>query len=373
MDFDLSEEQLALRDSLGRLLRDRYSFEHRRSAVAAGLDEDTWQRLSEMGLPALLVPQECDGLGGNAADLIAVCGELGRALVLQPFVSSSVIASRALALASDRACAGQYLGPMSSGALRVAWAHDEAQGASLDAIETQAIQADGNWLLSGRKVNVLYGQHCGAIIVSARCPPGAGLGLFILDAGSQGIHTRSYTLIDDTPAAQLSFKDSPARLLHHDAGELIAHVLLWAAYAACAEAVGVMEAAMKFTIDYLAQRKQFGQVLSGYQSLRHRVAEMSVDIEVCRALSLGAAIALDGLDSEGGTLAAEASARVSQAKLVIGRLAQSVCESALQLHGGIGMTQEYAVGTCLRRAICLGRLFGDDRSHARMLAEGAPA
>ncbi|WP_066271752.1 acyl-CoA dehydrogenase family protein [Hydrogenophaga palleronii] len=369
MDFDLSDEQRAFGHSVSRFLQERYPFEHRRRSLRAAPDDTTWQGLSELGVPMLLLPASAGGVDGGASDLLSVCEAFGGALVLQPLLSSSVMATVALSSAIQAPEVHALLERMATGEARVGWAHGE--GHLGGALATRARRSpDGQWRLDGHKVDVLYGMGADAFVVSALEDSDTGrTGLFLVDAALQAVQRSALTLVDDTPAADIALQDCPALRLDVDATATIERAALWGAFASCAERVGVMDAALRISRDYLGQRKQFGQALSTYQSLRHHIAEMAADVEICRALAIGAAVALDVLSRDGGDAAwQEARLRIGQANLVTGSAAQRACEAAVQLHGGIGMTEEHPVGSLLRRVVCLNALFGQGRALARELA-----
>lgn len=368
MEFDLSDEQRAFADSLSRFLQERYTFEHRRSAVRDQTDETTWRDISALGVPSLLVPASAGGFGGVASDLLSVCEAFGRTLVLQPLLPGCVMSTVALASAAISPEVHALLERMAVGEARVGWAHHEAR---LDApLTTQARRSgEGKWLLDGTKVHVLYGARADAILVSASEDDDTGrTGLFLVDATLPQVRRMAHTLVDDTPAADIELQSCPALRFDVDTNETIDRVALWGTFASCAEAVGVMEAALQLSRTHLGQRQQFGQALSAYQSLRHRIAEMAADLEICRALAVGAAVALEGLTSTGDVSLPQARLRIAQAWQVTSRLSLRVCETAVQLHGGIGMTEEYPVGGLLRRVVCLNHLFGQGRQLARQLA-----
>ena len=223
-------------------------------------------------------------------------------------------------------------------------------------------------MLDGTKANVLYGASAGTLIVSARIAgaPGdaGGRGLFLVNAGAPGLSLRAYRLLDGTPAASLTLSAVPARPLGTPGadGAVIDAVVDAAIAALCAEATGAMRAAFAMTVEYLNTRKQFGRLIGENQALRHRVAEMHVALEACRSAALLAANAIDDPAS------CDAPRDLASAKLLIGRHGRFVCQQAVQLHGGIGMTDEYAVGHTLQRLTVIDQLMGDADTHLAALA-----
>ncbi|MBN9426569.1 MAG: acyl-CoA dehydrogenase family protein [Burkholderiales bacterium] len=374
MNFELNEDQRALRDSLARLLADRYGFEQRRAHAAseAGHDPNTWRQLGELGVTALPVPESFGGFGGGAVDLLPVMQELGAALSLEPVLASSVLGTAALRLSADEAACRQLLPAVAAGASRLAWAHDEPAGRHAACwIETRAAFGGGQWRLNGRKSNVLGAMFADRLVVSARIGGAAGdasaCALFLVDMNAAGIDARHFRLVDDTRASELSLRDVTAVPLgdpHDDQGARAAidGTLALGIAAVCADMVGSMQAAFRLAVAYLNTRKQFGRLIGENQALRHRAADMLVSIELAKSMAIAAAVAFDDPASEGADLDAH------RAKLSVARHARAVAHGAIQLHGGIGMTEEYAVGHYLRRIHVLDQLFGDGPAHAARLA-----
>jgi len=375
MNFELNDEQRALQDSLARLLGDRYGFEKRRGYAAgtAGHDDGTWRKLAELGVTALLVPEAYGGFGGGARDLLPVMQELGGALSLEPFLASAVLGTTALRLAADPATQDRLLPALAAGETRLAWAHDEAAGRHAPCwVETRAERQGDGWVLTGRKANVLGAGLAQHFVVSARISGAAdasdGTALFLVDAGAAGLACRSFRLVDDTLAGELELRAVAARPLGDPADGAKARTAIEATQAigiaaACADMVGAMQAAFRLAMDYLNTRKQFGRLIGENQALRHRAAEMLVSLELARSMAIVAAVALDGPQDD------EARRDQHRAKLSVGRHARALAHGAIQLHGGIGMTEEYAVGHYLRRIHVLDQLFGDGEAHASRLAE----
>ncbi len=374
MNFELNDEQQALQHSLSRLLGDVYGFEQRRAiaASAAGWSLPVWQQLAELGITALPLPQAHGGFGGNAVDLLPVMQALGGALSLEPFLSSVVLAATAVRLLADDVLQAQLLPGVASGEVRLAWAHDEAGARHAPLwVETRARLEGGHWLLHGGKCNVLHAPGAHRFVVSARVAgsPGdvQGVALFHVDAHAPGLTCRAHRLVDDTPAGELHFDGVKAQVLGDPldgtaALRAIDHTLALGTAAVCADALGAMASAYALAIDYLRTRQQFGRFIGENQALRHRAAEMLVSLEMCRSMAMAAALAADDIEAPG------ARADLARAKLMIGRHGRAVCHAAIQLHGGIGMTEEYAVGHCLRRVTLVDQLFGDTEAQAMRLA-----
>lgn len=378
MNFELNEDQAALTESLSRLLADRYGFEKRRALAAAGAahDETTWAGLVELGLTALPVPEPLGGFGGGARDLLPAMHAFGRALSMEPFLASAVLAGAALRLGADEAMQTRLLPGMARGEIVAAWAHDEPAGRHAPLwVETRAQRQDGVWRLDGIKANVLSAGMAQYFVVSARItgtPADAnGCALFLVDAKDTGVALREFRLVDDTAAGELVLTQAAAQPLTHPEDLTRTRLAIEGTMAAgiaavCADMSGAAQAAFELAMDYLRTRKQFGRLIGENQALRHRAAEMLVSLEMTRSMAMAAAVAADDSSAEDSAL------DLHRAKLSVARNARSVALSAIQLHGGIGMTEEYAVGHYLRRIHVLDQLFGDADAHAARLAATLP-
>ena len=370
MNFQLNDEQQQLQDSVGRLLADHCSFEQRR-AIAAGAESrsaELYGRLAELGVTALLVPEAHGGFGGRLEDVLPVMQACGAALCTEPVLASAVLGATALRQAGGEQAA-RLLPGLAQGTTVVAWAHDEPGTRHADCwVETRAEAAPQGWALSGAKLPVLSGPQARQFIVSARTGGAAdaaqGLGFYLVDADAPGLRRRDFRLVDDTPASELTLSRTPAQPLggSADAARILAGVQAAGIAALCADMVGAAQAAYRLALDYLNVRRQFGRLIGENQALRHRAADMLVSLEMARSMAVAAAVAADRLDTEGSA------ADLLRAKLIVGRHARQVCQHAIQCHGGIGMTEEYAVGHCLRRVHVADHLFGDADAQARRLA-----
>lgn len=378
MDFNFSDEQQGLSESLSRLLDDHYSFEQRRAIAAneRGASEKVWGHLAQMGVTALGIPETYGGLGGGNLERLPVMQALGRHLATEPYLTSLVLAATAVREAGNPHQTDTQLTRVANGSLVMAWAHDEtaARHAPLW-VETRARREGEGWRLDGVKNLVLHAGLAQHFIVTARLEgqPDAeqGLAIFVVDAQAPGCTVRSYRLMDDTPAGELSLRGAAAVPLgdannSERALAAMRTVLASGTAAVCADMVGAMESAFLLTTQYVNTRKQFGKLIGEYQALRHRVAEMAVSLEVARSMAMAAAIAADNPAEP------DSSTDLPRAKLLIGRQARALAHAAIQSHGGIGMTEEYAVGHCLRRIHVLDQLFGDvDEQAARLASMGA--
>jgi pimeloyl-CoA dehydrogenase len=372
MNFELDEGQRALKDSVARLLADHHGLERYRAAAAseAGFSLEIRDRMVQMGLPAMLVPEAYGGIGGNATDLLVVMRECGRSLLASPLLSCSVLPAVALAHAGSDDLRDRWLPALAAGEARIGWAHEEPES-HLEGhwLASRARLAGDGWRLDGRKPNVLFGATADHFLVSARAAgadgEAAGLALFLVAADAPGVACRPHRLVDDTPAASMSFIDAPATIVGEVSGSTglpgLREALAVGIAALCADMVGAMEAAVQLTIEYLNVRKQFGKAIGSNQALRFRVAEMQVGVEIASSMAIAAAVAAGRAGDP------DAQRDLHRAKLLVGRYARNVCHAAIQLHGGIGMTQEYAVGHYLRRVHVLDQLFGEAQTHAATL------
>lgn len=374
MNFELTEEQSALQDSLARLLTDRHGHEQRRALAAseAGYSQEIWGHLAVLGLTALLVSESDGGLGGTAIDLMVVMQELGRSSLVSPLLCSCVLPATALQMEADEATRRQWLPTLASGEMQLAWAHDELGGdCGAHWVSTRATLDGAYWILDGRKLNVLHAASADHFLVSARTEgrdgSPSGRALFLVSPDAPGLAIRNYRLIDSTPAGELQMtrvRATPVNSVPRaTASSGIDAAIAVGIVAACADMVGAMEAAFGLTTDYLNTRKQFGRLIGQNQALRHELVEMAVGLQLARSMTIGAAACADRLVEGGKRI------DLHRAKLVVGRHARSLCQMAIQLHGGIGMTQEYAVGQYLRRVHVLDHLFGDAEMHAEELAQ----
>lgn len=379
MNFELGDEQRQLKDSLERLLGDQYRFDERRRIAAGsqGFSPSVWRSMTDLGLAGLIVPEAHGGFGGNAMDVLPVMQALGRALVLEPFLASCVLAATAARLAGTERQRAELLPSLASGDQLLCWAHDEA-GARHAACwtDTRARPVGGRWVLDGAKINVLHGGSAALLIVSARVfgepTLKGGRALFLVDAKAEGLSRRDYRLVDDSPASELHLQAVAAVPLGETSGGMLDAVQAEAAItgtlnagiaAVCADIAGSMQAALDLTSGYLNTRRQFGRLIGENQALRHRAAEMLVSVQTVKSMAIAAAVAAARPDEP------ESARDLIRAKLLAGRHGRSACEAAIQLHGGIGTTEEYAVSHYLRRVHVMDQLFGDSEAQAVRLAE----
>jgi pimeloyl-CoA dehydrogenase small subunit len=377
MDFDLTEEQRLLRDSVDRLVTDRYAFDKRKAYLTEpeGWSRELWSQYAELGLLGLPFAEEHGGFGGGGIEIMLVMEAFGRALALEPYLATVVLAGTALRLVGSEAQQARLVPQIAEGTLRLAFAHGERQARyDLPDVLTTAQPKGAGWVLDGEKSVVSHGDDADMLVVSARTSGGrddtAGITLFLVDGNAGGIARRSYTLRDGSRAAEITLSGVEVggdTVLGAVGGgfPVIQRVAEAGIAATAAEAVGAMEAMQTMTIEYLKTRQQFGRPIGENQALQHRATEMFVALEQGRSMAMLAAMTIDEPD------AAERARNLSMVKVGIGQAARFVSQNAVQLHGGIGMTEEYAVGHYFRRVMVIEHTFGDTAHHlSRLASEG---
>jgi pimeloyl-CoA dehydrogenase small subunit len=372
MDFEYTSDQQLLGDSVGRLLADHYDFESRKRYLAAGgWSREVWHRFAELGLLALPFAESDGGLGAGAVERLIVMAAFGRHLVLEPYLATVVLGGGCLRYGAPKQLQQELLPRVIAGTHLLALAHSERQARfDLSDVATTAHRSGKDWVLNGSKKYVLQGASADSLIVSARVSgeqrDRQGLGLFIIDAHSSGLQRRGYFTQDGTSAADITLSDvrvDSRGLIGEPEGALpiIEKVVADGIAAVCAEAVGAMERAFEITVDYLKTRKQFGTTIGSFQALQHRAVDMLVALEQARSMAMYAAMMSDEGDVSERTNA------LSAAKVQICRSARFIGEQAVQLHGGIGVTEECQVGHYYRRLTMLELLFGDAAHHLAVL------
>jgi pimeloyl-CoA dehydrogenase small subunit len=375
MNFDLTEEQRLLRDSVERLLADHYGFDKRRAYLveADGWSRTLWARYAELGLLGLPFAEDHGGFGGGPIEVMLVMEAFGRVLALEPYLATVVLGGTALRLAGDDEQKSAILPQIAEGGMILAFAHGERQARyDLTDILTTAKPKDGGWVLDGAKSVILHGDSAQRLIVSARTAGERddpdGITLFIVDAAANGVARRAYPMRDGTRAAEISLSGVEVGeknvLGEIGAGFPVIERVVEAGIAAtAAEAVGAMQAMQAMTLEYLKTRTQFGRSIGQYQVLQHRATEMLMELERGRSMAMLAAMMVDEPD------AAERAHNIAMAKVGVGQASKFVSQNAIQLHGGIGMTEEYAVGHYFRRCMVIEHTFGDTAHHLSRLAE----
>jgi alkylation response protein AidB-like acyl-CoA dehydrogenase len=368
MDIQFTEEQELLRNSVQRLLREQYDFEARRKIVAieGGWSREQWNRFAELGLLAAPLPEEFGGLGQGALATMIIMQEFGRSLVVEPFFETVVLAAGLIEDVGSGAQRDEFLPQIAAGKTIWALAWTEAGSRyDLNDVTTSARKSGNDYILSGAKAAVIGAPWADRLIVSVRTSGGrrdrGGVSLFVVDRESAGLHLQSFKTIDGRRAAEVTLRDVrvPASQLLGNEGEgvLALEACRDAAIAAlCAEAVGAINALNSATLDYAKTRKQFGVALGTFQVLQHRMVDMFIAAEEAVSLMQHLNITLAAHEPHGSKLA-------SGAKSKIGEAARFVGEQAIQLHGGMGMSDELDVGHYFKRIAAINVQFGDPTYH----------
>lgn len=379
MDFDLTEEQRLLQDSLARLLTDRYGFEQRKECMKSpeGWSREMWSSYAELGLLGLPFSEEEGGFGGGPVETMLVAEQMGRAITLEPWLPTMVLGGGFLRHGGNDALRAEFAPKMVAGELLAAFAHTERQSRyDLHDVASTARRDGSSWVLDGRKGMVLHGDSADKLVVTARTAgerrDRRGIGVFVVDAGAQGVTRRGYRTVDGQRAAEVELSgvrvDGGAVLGDPADGlPLVDRVVDEAIAALAAEAVGAMEVVHTMTVDYLKTRQQFGRPIGSFQALQHRAADMLVQLEQARSMAYFAAMSAEEPD------AAERRKAMAAVKVQIGRSARFVGQQAIQLHGGIAVTMEYAAGHYFKRLTVNDATFGDADHHVRALAEAGGA
>jgi pimeloyl-CoA dehydrogenase small subunit len=373
MDFDLTEDQRLLKDSVDRLIADRYQFEQRKRYAREpdGWSQDLWSQYAELGLLGLPFAEAHGGFGGGAVETMIVMEAFGRGLILEPYLATVVLGGGLVRRAGSVQQQAALLPQIAAGKLKLAFAHVERSSRyNLADVAVTAKRDGAGWTLDGEKSVVLHGDCADKIFVTARTAGGRrdrdGIGLFLVDAKAKGVSRRGYAMQDGSRAAEISLHGAPAEAVFGDpAGALpaIEHVVDEAIAALCAEAVGIMTVMHETTVDYMKTRKQFGRAIGEFQVLQHRAVDMFVSLEQARSMAMYATVMADAKD------AAERRGAVSAAKVQIGRSGKHIGQEATQLHGGIAMTMEYKVGHYFKRMTMIDMLFGDADQHLSAVAD----
>lgn len=359
MDFHQSQDRQMLSDTLGRYLQQRYPIETRLRIAGsdAGWSPEHWQAWAELGVVGALFGEETGGFGGSGFDIAAVFEQLGRALVVEPFLGT-VMAGRVLTRATGQKA---LIEATIAGGSLLAFAHEEPQSRyELADVAVRAERSGDDWRLTGSKAVVAQIEAADRIFVSARISgtlrAEAGIGLFLVNNDAPGLDRRGYAMIDGGRGGELTLAGTPAMLVCESAYPHIEEAIAAGVVALVWEAVGVMDVLKASTLGYLRTRKQFGVPIGKFQALQHRMATMALEIEQARSSAINAANALDG-DRHTRERA------VSAAKYTIGRVGTLVAEEAIQMHGGIGMTWELPVSHYAKRLTMIGHQLGDEDYH----------
>jgi len=361
MDFEFTDDQLSLRDAVARWVDKGFSFE-RRHAIAkqGGHTRDVYAELAELGLTGLAVHESHGGMGFGAIEAMVVMEELGRGLVNAPYAAGALVAP-ALLTPAPAALQAAWLPRIAAGEALVVLAHQErASRYRLDQVATAAQRAGSGWQLSGHKSVVPAADEADAFIVPARTAGATddakGIALFLVEKGAQGSQIQGYATQDGARAGELKLAGAPATLIAEDAFATLEGAVDIGIAAACAEGVGVMDKLVALTVEYMNTRKQFGTTLATFQALRHRMADVKMQLELGRSMNYFASLKL-------GEPAPARRRALSQAKVQLGQSMRFVGQQCTQLHGGIGVTDEYIGSHYFKRLTMLEMTFGDTMHH----------
>lgn len=368
MDFDLSEDQQMLAKTVRDYARKESTverFRKLRDTDGLGYTKEAWAQMGELGWLSVPFPEDIGGFGGSFLDCGLVLEELGKTLVPEPYLASVVLAGRTLLRAGDADQHAKYLTPMMEGQTTLALAYAE-RGHRFDPTQadTKATESGGTWSLTGEKIFVLNGHAADHLVVSAMV--GDELGLFVVDGDADQMKRETLRLIDGHRGARIRFESTPAaaRLTGGDAAAILERAMDDGAAAAAAEGLGVLQTMLWTTVEYLKTREQFGSKIGSFQALQHRAVEMFVEVELMRSVTTEAIVRAD----EDGP---ERIAAIAAAKHQLGVGGAFVSRQAIQLHGGIGVTDEADIGLYFKRHHALMTLFGDVEHHVRRYAAGA--
>ena len=374
MNFSLSEEQRLLKDSAERFVRENCSLDQRRALVASepGYSERCWRQMAELGWLGVGVPEASGGTGGGPVETMVLMEAFGAGLLVEPYFPSVVLGAGLVMEAGDEAQKAAVLPAAVAGELKLAFAWIEPQsGFDLFDVRATAARRGSGWVVDGAKGVVLAAAAADRLVVSARTSGGPrdrnGIGLFLVDREADGVTLRDYRTVDGLRAAEVAFEevavgDDAVLGDPRDALPAIEAVAERAIAALCAEAVGVMDVIVRDTAEYLKTRKQFGRPIGAFQVLQHQFTDMLIASEEARSMTYVATLRLDERDA-----VARAKA-VSGAKHLVGRNGRLIGQRAIQLHGGMGMTEEMAVGHYFKRLTMIDVMFGDEAYHLKRYA-----
>src|SRR4029079_10891519 len=375
MDFDLSEEQRLLKESVEGLLGNSYDFDQRKKYMAekGGGSKSVWNKLAEQGLLGLPFSEDDGGFGAGAVETMIVMEALGKALVLEPYLTTVVISGGFLRRGGSAEQKAAYIPGIIDGSKTFAFAQLEKNSRyDLSDVATTAKKKGAGWVIDGEKFVGINGETADTLIVTARTSGARrdrnGIGVFLVPANAKGISRKGYPTQDGLHAADITLTgvevDGSAAIGNpENAIELIERVVDDARTAMCAEAVGAMDESLKSTVEYLKTRKQFGVAIGTFQTLQHRAADMFVAVEQARSMSMFATMAAD-FDN-----AKERATAVAAAKVQVGKSLKFVGQQSIQLHGGIGMTMEAKIGHYFKRLTMIENTFGDTDYHLRRVTD----
>ena len=373
MNFDLSEEQQLLSDSVARFVSDQYPLDQRQLTVLSeqGFSSEHWQTMAELGWLGASIPEQYQGFGGNQADTMVLMEQLGKGLVLEPFFASAVLAASALKYGGSDAQQNEWLPQIADGSKQLTLAYAEEQARfDLHDVITRAEQNPDGFTLNGHKSMVLHAASADAMIVSARVTGAqtekSGIELFLVDTNTEGVTINAFPTVDGLRAAEVTLNNvsipAAAKLACSEGGfKVLNRVAIDGILALAAEAVGAMEVLYKDTVAYTQEREQFDHPLSNFQVLQHRMVDMFMEYEQCKSLLYRATLEVVQRGDE-------AQRTVHALKYLIGKNGIFIGENAVQLHGGMGMTEELRIAHYFKRLLVIDAQFGNHDYHLAQFA-----
>ena len=375
MDFSNTEEQQMLQESVQKFVYKNYDFDTRNQIIASekGFSQENWDLFAELGWLTVPFKDDDGGFGGSAVDLAVMMEEFGKAMLVEPFIATAVLSGGVISGQGSAAQKAELLPKIMEGKLQLACAYAE-QGSrfNLVNIKTSATVEGDTVVLNGSKTAVLNGSNAEILLVAARESGAAtdseGISVFMVDASSVGVSIQSFTNMDGKKSAEISFKDVSVPISRRlgasgSASKVLQDSVDRATLAVSAEAIGAMESLLHKTVEYSKTRKQFGTAIGTFQALQHRMADMFIECQLARSILIMAAMKLDS-----GEDALEKTKSVSAAKSRIGRAIQKVGQDAIQIHGGIGMTEELDVGHLFKSVTAAEIMFGNTDYHTQRFA-----
>ena len=361
MDFEFTDDQVSLRDAVAKWVDKGFDFSRRhRIAKAGGKTRDVYTELAELGLTGLAVPEAHGGMGFGAVEAMVVMEELGRGLVNAPYAAAALVVPVLLSAAPEAVKAAWLPKIASAEALVVPAIQERGARYQLSHVTTTATPGAAGWTLTGQKHVVPAADEADAFVVVARLSGAAdseaGIGLFLVETGAPGVTVTGYPTQDGSRAGELKLADAPATLISADGFALLEQAVDVGIAAACAEGVGAMDRMVALTVDYMNTRKQFGVTLATFQALKHRIADVKMQQELGRSMSYYASLKL-------GEPGPQRRRALSQAKVQLGQSMRYVGQQCTQIHGGIGVTDEYASSHYFKRLTVLEMVYGDTMHH----------
>src|SRR5215471_3441485 len=366
MDVSFTEEQRMLQTTTQRVVASEYSFERRAKVLASsvGWSRDLWRRFGELGLLSINMPEGDGGIDAGPVGTLLVSEVVGRGLLLEPFLSSAVVATQAIVTLGSTEQRARWLPGLASGERVAVLAHEEMHcGIDTSRMTTHAARAGDGWVLEGAKSAVYHAPMADLLLVSAKVD--GGTGLFAVPAGAEGVERRDFRAVDGQRAADLLFHHVAAEArLGGDAAHELARVVDRGIAALCGEAMGTLDRVLSETVEYSRTRHQFGVPIGSFQALQHRMTDMLIQIEQARSMAYLATTRASDADAE------TRRAAISGAKALIGRAARRVGQEAVQLHGGMGMTDELDISHCFKRLLAFELRFGTTDEHLEICRQG---